>query len=346
MNKVIHLIPYDGTGGVEVAARSMQGIDCPDLDFSIQCIYPHVRGYQERSDTFGPGPVLRAFLRTRAQEADMLIVSLWRACIVGLLVKLFQPRLKLVLMLHSTKNAHWLDRFVTSLTGRVANEWWGDSTATVNERLPGSPRKTKRVISFVTRRLHPTAATVVAPAFIFWGRISSIKGIDRALAIFGEIAKRHPGASLRLIGPDGGARAGLQALAEKMGLAVAVQFPGEMSMDQIQEEAASACFYLQASRYEGMAMSVVEAMQLGLIPVVTAVGEIRNYCRNGENAILIKSDEAAVDDVLKVLADRERYTALQNEAVAMWLGKSLYADSMLAACRTALTNTTTGSVPK
>ena len=95
-----------------------------------------------------------------------------------------------------------------------------------------------------------------------------------------------------------------------------------------------------------MAMSVVEAMQLGLVPVVTPVGEIRNYCRQGENAILIQSDEAAVDDVMKVLRDVEGYVTMQNEAAATWLGKPLYADSMLAACRTALANTTTDSVPK
>ena len=48
-----------------------------------------------------------------------------------------------------------------------------------------------------------------------------------------------------------------------------------------------------------MAFSVVEAMQLGLVPVVTAVGEIRAYCHNGQNAVRIETDEQAVEDVLQ-----------------------------------------------
>lgn len=336
MKKVIHLIPYDGTGGVEIAARSMQHVKCADLDFSVQSIYPHVPGYEERHVTFGIRPLLEAFSRTRRQRPEVLIVSLWRACIVGALVKMARPRLRLVLMLHSTRDAHWLDRLFTRATGFLAQEWWGDSAATVDERLRGSPRKTKRVISFVTRRLEPAQGHSLSPTFIFWGRISAIKGIDRAIRIFSRIRLSHPGARFVIIGPDGGALAELQALVQASGLQESVLFKGEMDMAQICEQAASACFYLQASKYEGMAMSVVEAMQLGLVPVVTPVGEIRNYCRAGHNAILIHSDDAVVDEILGVLADAKQYSVLRQRAVATWHDQPLYADSMLQACRAAL----------
>lgn len=336
MKRVIHLIPYDGTGGVEVAARSMQHVGRADLDFSVQSIYPHVAGYEERQETFGIRPLLQAFSRIHRQNPDVLIVSLWRACIVGALVKIARPRLRLVLMLHSTRDAHWVDRFFTRLAGFLAQEWWGDSAATVNERLRGSPRKPKRVISFVTRRLEPGPVQPVTPTFIFWGRISEIKRIDRAIRIFAHILSSTPGARFVIIGPDGGALAELQSLVQALDLQESVFFKGEMDMARICEQAASSCFYLQSSKYEGMAMSVVEAMQLGLVPVVTPVGEIRNYCRSGHNAILVQSDEAAVEEILQVLADPMKYAFLRQQAVVTWRDQPLYADSMLQACRAAL----------
>lgn len=336
MKKVIHLVPYDGTGGVEVAARSMRGIVATDIDFSVQFIYSHVPGYGERKVTFGPGPLLDSSRRIREQRADLLIVSLWRACIVGMLTKLLQPRVRLVLMLHSTRDAHWLDRVVTSIASRMADEWWGDSPATVNERLSDSTRKPRRVISFVTRRLQPLASAALKPAFVFWGRISTIKGIDRALSIFALILQRCQGARFTIIGPDGGALQEVRALASRLGVDEAVVFQGEMQMDQIRETAASSTFYLQASHYEGMAMSVVEAMQLGLVPVVTAVGEIRNYCEHGRNGILITSNEAAAADILEVLANPDAHRAMRDAAMQTWDGKTLYAESMLQACRAAL----------
>lgn len=345
MKKVVHLIPYDGTGGVEVAARSMRHVKCADLDFSVQSIYAHVAGYEERQATFGIRPLLQAFSRTRGQCPDVLIVSLWRACIVGVLVKIARPRLRLVLMLHSTRDAHWADRLFTRAAGFLAQEWWGDSAATMNERLRGSPRKPKRVISFVTRRLQPVQRRPVTPTFIFWGRISAIKGIDRAIRIFSRVLQSAPGASFVIIGPDGGALAELQALVQALGLEESVLFRGEMDLRQICEQAASACFYLQASEYEGMAMSVVEAMQLGLVPVVTPVGEIGNYCRSGRDAILIHSDDAAVAEILEVLADPAKYGALHQQAAVTWRDQPLYADSMLQACRAALERVDAGGAP-
>lgn len=341
MNKVIHLIPYEGTGGVEVAARSMKHLSDRELQFSVQFIYPSVSEYSQRKVTYGLRPLLKAFLRIRAQRPDLVIVSLWRACLVAVMLKLASPRTRLVLMLHSTRDAHRLDRVFTNITARLADEWWGDSAATINERLDVPASKPRRVISFVTHPLQPIVGRTLAPSFIFWGRISAIKGLDRALALFAAVARRHPTARFTIIGPDGGDTQRLLSIIADTGLGHSVSLLGAMDIEQIQKHAARACFYLQASRYEGMAMSVVEAMQLGLVPVVTAVGEIRNYCRDGENAILIEPDERAVEQVLCVLEAPDRFRALQQQAVATWQGKPLYSESMLSACRQALAHRST-----
>jgi glycosyltransferase involved in cell wall biosynthesis len=94
--------------------------------------------------------------------------------------------------------------------------------------------------------------------------------------------------------------------------------------------------YLQTSNFEGMAMSVVEVMQMGLVPVVTFVGEIAAYCRNGCNAVIVESERQTVADLIRLLDSNELYQALRSAAIATWDDKPLYRDSMLDACRALL----------
>ncbi|CAK8715063.1 hypothetical protein GKODMF_06645 [Candidatus Electrothrix gigas] len=111
-----------------------------------------------------------------------------------------------------------------------------------------------------------------------------------------------------------------------------VRFTGKKNFNEIKELAKNASFYLQTSILEGMAMSVVEAMQLGLVPVVTPVGEIATYCKHKKNSLLITSDQDAVEDVLNLLNNPQKYEQLRNKAIATWADKPLYSESVVQAC--------------
>lgn len=305
MKKIIHLVPYDGTGGVEVAARSMANVSDPDFDFSIKYIYPPVPQYAKRSVTFLPFPILRAWWQLYVAKPDVLVLSLWRSCIVGLLLKLSYRRVRLVLFLHSTQDIHQLDKWFTRLGAVFADEWWGDSKATLDQRINGFSIKPSRVISFVTWRLNPSVSKALTPTFIFWGRITEAKALERAVSIFAAVRKAVPDARYIIIGPDGGQLQQIKAEVAKLGLEDSVTFCGEMRIDQIECEAEKASFYLQTSLREGMAMSVVEGMQMGLVPVVTPVGEIAHYARHGENAVVVTDDASAVADVDGLLNEQQ-----------------------------------------
>lgn len=332
MRKVVHLIPYDGIGGVEIAARTMQRVSAPDTQFTVDYIYS--AGCNAR----GPGklggllPLLSAAARILRQKPDLLVVSLWRSSIVGIVVKLLRPRQRLVLLLHSVSDAHWVDHLVTSCTARLAAEIWGDSQQTLADRLPGVGKARRRVISFVARRLRALPPRQVQPSFIFWGRINRQKGLKQALELFSAIRARVPDAQFTIIGPDGGELASRRNQVRLAGLTDVVRFQGAQPLEQIMKNAGGASFYLQTSRWEGMGMSVVEAMQLGLVPVVTPVGEIRNYCKHGRNALLITSQPATLEDLTILLQDDARYQSMSEEAVATWRDEPLYAESMLRAC--------------
>lgn len=338
MTRVVHLIPHGGIGGVETAAGTMGRVRRGEIEFEVEFIFAGLGTNNESGKwkTFNPMFVLAAARRNSRRDVDLLIVSLWRSAIAGLLAKVLRPGLRLVVFLHSPDDAHIVDRMATRLSVRIADEIWADSGATLRQRVPGLPAEKCRIISFVTRRFEPLPRKGVEPSFVFWGRLDAAKALDRAIRLFSVIRMTYPTARFWIIGPDGGALHSLQGLCELLGLKDAVLFMGSGTHDDIRHFARGASFYLQTSRFEGMAMAVVEAMQMGLVPVVTPVGEIGAYCRSRHNAVLVDTDQQAVNDVLELLDSNDRYEALRNNSIATWRDHPLYRDSVLDACRSLL----------
>ena len=246
-----------------------------------------------RASEWAPGNYLRAVAELRRRRPDLVIVSLWRSCIVALMARLVMPRLRLVAFLHLAETVHLPDRLLNRLVMELATEIWADGESTLAARLPARLRHKGRVISFLTERLDRVTRPPAAPRFIFWGRLHPQKGLGRALDIFAAIAAERRDARFTVIGPDMGSATALRAQALRLGVADRVDFTGAMDRAAIFARAAEHTLYLQPSLTEGMAMSVVEAMQLGLIPVVAPVGEIPRYCRDGENALLVTPEMPA-----------------------------------------------------
>ena len=336
MPKIIHLVPYDGIGGVETAARSMSQLKYGSIDFEVNFLFKKVAHARQRWASFDPLSFLLAARKIGIDRPDVLIVSLWRSAIVGILAKLLRPELKLVVFIHNAVNAHWLDSIFTCLAISLAHEVWVDSQASQRERIPHVSSEKCRIISFVTRHFEVLSARTVGPNFIFWGRITPQKGLDRALRIFAEVLRRHPNARFWIIGPDGGILNGTQQLCKALGVTEAVVFLGAATLDEIAVHARMASFYLQTSLFEGMAMSVVESMQMGLVPIVTSVGEIASYCQHGENAVVVQSDQQALETILSLLACDAQYQAMRLKAIATWNDKPHYAESVLHACEALL----------
>lgn len=336
VKRVVHLIPSDGIGGVETAVRSMgmlkrEGFLNFDVDFIFNGV-PSSR-VRQRWRVFSTLPLLLAARKLNAGHVDLLIVSLWRAAIVGLLAKWLRPKLKLVVFIHNATDVHWVDFIFTRMATSLADEVWADCQASLRERLPHLASGKCRVISFVTQRFNVQPTGGVRPDFIFWGRINAQKGLDRALRIFAEVLKRQPVARFWIIGPEAGVLDPIQALCDSLNLTGSVFFLGAATLPEVEKHAGKAAFYLQTSLFEGMAMSVVEAMQMGLVPIVTPVGEIPSYCCHGANALIVKSDQQVVMDIMDLLSDGKKYEEMRLNAIETWRGVPLYKDSILEACR-------------
>lgn len=331
MYKIVHLIPYDDIGGVEIAARSMPGGPYPRFEFQRDFIFSDADSGAGRGSTFNPIPILGSIGKYRGNDVDILVVSLWRAVLVGLCAKILRPSLKLVVFIHNSRDAHFADYLVTRIAVRLADRVWSDSEASWKNRLSPHLSPEPRTISFVARKIEPLPDASLAPEFIFWGRLSKQKDLPRALLLFAGVYRKYENARYHIIGPDGGQLEEIQGHCRMLGISEAVIFYGPQDIAVIRQIAVAKCFYLQTSVYEGMAMSVVEAMQMGLVPVVTPVGEIRSYCIHNQNSILVQEDAQALENIVRLIECEDNYSALKTAAIAHWANAKLYCESIVEA---------------
>ena len=81
-----------------------------------------------------------------------------------------------------------------------------------------------------------------------------------------------------------------------------------------------------------MAVSVVEAMQLGLLPIVTKVGEVSRYCKDEVNSIIIGDINETVNRIEKILQSSILFDKLRKNAYLQWINVKNYSQSVEENC--------------
>jgi glycosyltransferase involved in cell wall biosynthesis len=337
---ILHIIPHDGIGGVEVAARSMAGGTSLPCRFRLLLLAGRAIGGAADSviespfrSPLNPFAQLRAVRACLRERPDLVIISLWRSVPVAVLLRLLRPRIRIAFFLHSEHTVHAVDTIASRLAIAVADEVWADSNATLRARLQRSA-KPAQTICFVTERLSPVTSPVPRPRFVSWSRLTHEKGIDRALCFVAKLSEAGIDARFEIWGPDAGEEAALKRRAAELGISERVLFRGAFDRDRLRALAIDSSFFLMLSRYEGMAMGTVEAMQLGLVPIVTPVGEMARYVRDRDNGLLVDPDrlDEGAAKVSEVLQDAEAFATLRGRAIEHWQQKPLYAEDV---CRAA-----------
>jgi glycosyltransferase involved in cell wall biosynthesis len=130
--------------------------------------------------------------------------------------------------------------------------------------------------------------------FVFVGRLNSVKRIDKMYKFIEIISLSLPNHNiyLDLYGPlEPDFKNNKKAL-ENEYKQLNIIFKGILQQKDVQSTLLQYDYYLQLSDIEGMAMSVVEAMTIGLIPIVTSVGEISYYAKDMYNCILCSTNDS------------------------------------------------------
>ena len=150
-------------------------------------------------------------------------------------------------------------------------------------------------------------------AILMVGRLSSEKGIDRAIHTIARLRRQQEPVVLHLVG-DGPARAGLEQQARELGVADAVRFWGWQADPKPWYEMAN--LLLLTSHTEGLPNVVFEAMALGVPVAATNVGGVRQQLDQGNCGLLLDPDHEVVwpNQIAALIRDHGQRMFLARQA--------------------------------
>ena len=335
MKRFIHIIPTNAIGGVESAAETTIGLHSEN--FNLEIIY--LSSIQNKTSLFSKFIYLvESSINTfkiLKKNPDFIIVSLWKSCFSAYIISLINPKIKIILFLHLPKSTNFLDLYFSKLISNIAIEIWADSNKTLISRckeLNINREANKRIISFQKYKFSTNQDSELSQCnakFIFWGRIHRQKRLDKAIKLINNIISRGINeVEFLIIGPDCGELTNLKNISKNLGIEDNIIFKKELPFNEIIKLSKCYSFFLQLSDFEGMGMSVMESMQIGLIPIITNVGEISYYCKHKINSIVYKNIYKTSDDILSIISNKDKYNIIKNNSLETWQDFPTYRDDI------------------
>ena len=159
------------------------------------------------------------------------------------------------------------------------------------------------------------------------GRFNAQKNHKGLLEAFAKIAESCPDCVLQLIG-DGELREETQQLAVTLGIRDKVLFLGNQT--DIYPFLQEADIFLLPSVFEGMPMTIIEAMGTGLPIVASKVGGVPDMLEDGTSGLLVPCDpDAVAQSVLQLLEQEELRKKLGTNALQ---GSRIFGADHMACC--------------
>lgn len=143
------------------------------------------------------------------------------------------------------------------------------------------------------------------------GRMEPQKCQDVMIKAFGEFHKRYPDSRLRLLG-DGPLREALESQIADSGLSDAVELAGIVS--DVERHLNEAHVFLLTSEFEGLPLSVLEAMSCGLPVIATRAGGTVDIVTDQTGILAALYDVDALTNALCKLADDAALRASMSDA--------------------------------
>ena len=237
--------------------------------------------------------------------------------LVGLLLSYFTGK-PVVLTVHGSdvnvaaKNPllRWMRRFVTMRVDKIIAV--SDSLVEKLRDLDVPNERIALISNGVDVSIFPTSFLDNDFCFrLLWvGRMSPEKGLSFLLTALAEIVVRFPQTQLTLVG-DGPLRAGLERLADDLGLNDHVCFTGFAAHEAVSLYLRGADLFVLPSLSEGLPLVVLEAMSAGKPVVATAVGGVPSLVVSEgthKNGLLVPAEDvqALVEAITVVFTHPEK----------------------------------------
>jgi len=148
---------------------------------------------------------------------------------------------------------------------------------------------------------------------IFVGRLTEYKRPDRLIKALAIVSCQVPGLKAVIVG-DGPDQASLEAQSHELGLENQIQFLGQRS--DVPELMGRSRVFVLTSRWEGVSIAMLEAMALGVVPVVSNVGDMDTFIKDEENGYLLAEDNVTGfgKRITQLLIDEPLRTRLADNA--------------------------------
>jgi glycosyltransferase involved in cell wall biosynthesis len=167
------------------------------------------------------------------------------------------------------------------------------------------------------------AAGVKQDHLLFANRgLEPIYDPQRVLRLFAGLAAAWPDAEL-VVANEGSLRPLLQQQAAAAGLAQRVRFVGRLDAATQAQCYARARWHISQPQSDSVAVSVLEAMAHGCIPLLSDLPANRELVRSGDNGWVARGDELPTVEQLQPLLERAEAIAATNHA---WVaGQAMFA---------------------
>lgn len=354
MQKLVYITHGLDIGGVEVALISA----IPDLNKNFKLrvlvlgsINPQLIAdlsasekevFEELNYPIIAYPICWIFIIAKIKEInpDILISSLWRSSLIAGIYKRVRPKVKYFAFIHNTKFFHFLDEKFSKMALKKADSILVDSVSSmkfVKEIFSG---KQVSVVSFLTN--HGPKTNIVRSLedrkkirFLYLGRIHRVKNLGLALELIKFLKDKGLNVCLDIYGRDDGDKENVKRQIIDSNLEGECFFRGQIPHQDRFGLFRDYDFFIQTSDFEGMAMSVAEAMQNGLPCIITPVGEIPNYSSDMISAIYLNKyiDEKTKLDqfnkVLDVIHTPSLYASISRQSHLEFANKKIYSESLI-----------------
>lgn len=160
------------------------------------------------------------------------------------------------------------------------------------------------------------------PVFIYVANMTELKDFDSVVRAAALLKPRFPDAEWLFVG-DGPTRDHVSELADSLGIAASVKFPGRLA--DVRPYLAASDFAIQASKSEGSSNSLLEYMAMGLPSVVSDIPANRDLV---EGVFFKPGDPQDLAEKILLLAEdtsRQRKLVEQYRATAGEFNLDMYA---------------------
>ncbi len=326
--KIIYTIPLAKIGGAEVAFSALKKLKANHIE-----VIKVDLGLVNNNPVLYINAMIKLRKLIKKEKIGLVVSSLWKSHFIVLVSTLFLD-VKLVPFIHSTKWFNFFDKFFTKLILKKSFSIIVDSFSGLKWMESLNLKQNLDIVSMkisnpsVVKRYTIDSREI---KFVFLGRVHPIKRIDKMYEFINTLKKKLPQKkiSLDLYGPIESEFKNQKKYLEEKYNELDVFYNGEISYNEIHSKLSKFDYYLQLSDAEGMAMSVVESMSIGLIPIVTSVGEIQFYAKNNTNSIccgVTDSIDTFVNHFLDIYNDIEKKNNISLNAISTFSNKPLFED--------------------